>query len=294
MIRPLLDKLSPSFQRTYKPTREQAVNESKVKFKECIDFKQYMPMKPIKQGDKIWVREDTHSFVCDFQVYTGKLADTTKFGLGEQVAMDLMTGLEGKNYHIYFDNFFSSVNLMEKMKSKKVYCCGTVCENHKSLPKLKAGKELRQERREVIQINRKEKDGPVAQVICPNVIVEYDNFMGCINKADMLKSIYAITKKSRKWRYHLLWHFVNITTVIAFVLFKLSTIPDANKMTLKDFECHIVTGLVVSYLCKGERHQPFRKLEVIPKFKPYVPPEKKLDQSKLLTCSQYFKKMCSM
>ena len=101
-------------------------------------------MKPIKRGYKIWVRADTHGFVCDFQVYTRKLSDTREFGLGERVVIDLTTGLEGKNYHIYCDNFFSSVNLMEKMKNNKLYCCGAVRANRKGLlPKLKAEKELR-------------------------------------------------------------------------------------------------------------------------------------------------------
>ncbi|KAK2719662.1 hypothetical protein QYM36_005220 [Artemia franciscana] len=58
----------------------------------------------IKQ-DNIWVRADMH----DFQVYTGKLADTTKFGLGEQGVINLMTGLENKNYIVYFDNFFEAI-----------------------------------------------------------------------------------------------------------------------------------------------------------------------------------------
>ena len=85
-------------------------------------------------------------------------------------------------------------------------------------------------------------------------------------------SLNGIDRKSRKWWHRLLWHFIDITTINAFVLFKLSTIPDANKMMLKDFRCRIVTGLVGSYLCKGERGRASRKLKVFPKFKPYVPP----------------------
>ena len=64
------------------------------------------------------------------------------FRLGERIVIELATGLEGKNYHIYFDNFFSSVNLMEKMKNNKLCCCGTVYTNNKGVPKLKAKKSL--------------------------------------------------------------------------------------------------------------------------------------------------------
>ncbi|XP_065562368.1 uncharacterized protein LOC136028456 [Artemia franciscana] len=55
-IKPLNGKLCSSFLRTYKSTKEQAVNKSIVKFKEWIVFKQYIHMKPIKQGYNIWVR----------------------------------------------------------------------------------------------------------------------------------------------------------------------------------------------------------------------------------------------
>jgi len=39
-------------------------------------MKQYLPKKPVKRGFKVWVRADVQTgFFCDFQVYTGKLAD---------------------------------------------------------------------------------------------------------------------------------------------------------------------------------------------------------------------------
>ncbi|KAK2718229.1 hypothetical protein QYM36_005521 [Artemia franciscana] len=53
-IRPLIDKLRSSFRRTCKHTKKQIIDESMVKLKGRIAFKQYMPMKPIKQGYKIW------------------------------------------------------------------------------------------------------------------------------------------------------------------------------------------------------------------------------------------------
>jgi hypothetical protein len=155
-------------------------------------------------------------------------ADTTEFGLGERIVIDLTTGLEGNKYHIYFEDFISLVNLMEKMKNNELYCCGIVCANRKGLPKLKAEKELRQsdsdyaarsdgihclrwkDKRciqlhstickggEVTQISGKDKDGSVTQVTCPNLVAEYNKFMGCMNKADMFKSLYAIDRKKRK------------------------------------------------------------------------------------------------
>ena len=36
-------------------------------------MKQYLPMKPVKRGFKVWVRADSvNGYFCDFNVYTGR------------------------------------------------------------------------------------------------------------------------------------------------------------------------------------------------------------------------------
>ena len=49
--------------------------------------------------------------MCEVHVYTGK-SDSAEGGLGKRVVLDLARRLEGKKYHLYFDNFFSSVSLL--------------------------------------------------------------------------------------------------------------------------------------------------------------------------------------
>ena len=49
-------------------------------------LKQYMPMKPIKRGIKVWCRADSHSgYLCDFDIYTGRHRDGIQRGLGYSV-----------------------------------------------------------------------------------------------------------------------------------------------------------------------------------------------------------------
>ena len=40
--------------------------------------------------------------------------------------LDLCQGLEGKGYNIFFDNYFTSVSLVEKLKERGLPSCGTV------------------------------------------------------------------------------------------------------------------------------------------------------------------------
>ena len=76
-------------------------------------MKQYMPKKPIKRGFKIWMRAESKSgYVSECDVYTGKKGDRVKRGLGTSVVMNLTGKIRNKNYHVYFDNFFTSINLL--------------------------------------------------------------------------------------------------------------------------------------------------------------------------------------
>ena len=38
--------------------------------------------------------------------------------------------------HLYFDNFFSSVNLLEDLLAMNVYVCATIKKNHAQLPQM--------------------------------------------------------------------------------------------------------------------------------------------------------------
>ncbi len=99
-------------------------------------------MKPIKRGYKLWVRADMDGYISKFDVYQGKAAeeftveglDWSTFGLGEQVIQTMTQDLAGKNHEVYFDNFFTSIPLMEYLKENGINAADTVWMNRKALP----------------------------------------------------------------------------------------------------------------------------------------------------------------
>ena len=94
----------------YQPHCENAIDEAMIRFQGRSSLKQYKPAKPVKHGIKVWCRADSHNgYMCEVQVYTGK-GDDTEGGLGQRVVLDLARKLEGKKYHLYFNNFFCSVS----------------------------------------------------------------------------------------------------------------------------------------------------------------------------------------
>ena len=61
-----------------------------IRSKGRISFRQYLPLKPIKGGYKMWVRANESGFVSQFQIYTGKATDgSSEQNLGQRVVTDL-------------------------------------------------------------------------------------------------------------------------------------------------------------------------------------------------------------
>ena len=58
-VREFLNDLYTNFWINYNPHREQAVDQAMIKYKGRTSLKQYMPMKPIKRGIKMWCRADS-------------------------------------------------------------------------------------------------------------------------------------------------------------------------------------------------------------------------------------------
>ena len=134
-VRPLLQYLSRKFMDMYTPNKEVAVDEAMVKFSGRSTIKQYLPMKPIKRGIKVWVLGDSRNgYFSKFEVYTGKKGNSPEQGLGARVVKDLTSDLKGKHHHVYFDNFFTSVKLIEDLRNDGIYGCGTARADRKGYP----------------------------------------------------------------------------------------------------------------------------------------------------------------
>lgn len=74
----------------------------------------------------MWVRANENGFVSQFEIYTGKIGRTPEKCLGTRVVKTLTNELRDKNHKVYFNNYFTSVQLMKDLKRQSIYGCGTV------------------------------------------------------------------------------------------------------------------------------------------------------------------------
>ena len=135
-VRPVLEALQSRFLQCYNPHCEQSIDEAMIKFQGRSTLKQFMPAKPTKRGIKVWCRADGHNgYLCEFQVYTGR-EESNETGLGARVVTDLSQKLQGKHFHLFFDNFFCSFSLLRSLLMNGLYGCGTARQNYKDFPAL--------------------------------------------------------------------------------------------------------------------------------------------------------------
>ena len=97
-------------------------------------FKQYMLLKPITHGIKLWILANSLTkFVWNIEVYIGArnkrrigLPQTLLMGTGDGVVTCFTTGMEGLFYWIAMDNYFSSAKLFENLLQRGFYALGIV------------------------------------------------------------------------------------------------------------------------------------------------------------------------
>ena len=71
---PLINHLSSKFASLYNPSKNLAMDEAMIKFQGRSSLKQYMPVKPIERGIKMWVLGDSsNGYFSRFEVYTGRM-----------------------------------------------------------------------------------------------------------------------------------------------------------------------------------------------------------------------------
>lgn len=138
-IRPLISLLSQSFENNAFNSSSQSIDESMILFKGRSSLKQYMPLKPIKRGYKVWCCCDSSTgYLYNYEIYTGKTGQGTEEGLGANVVKKLSSKLAQENFksHVTFDNFFCDFSLMQYLYEKNIYATGTVRRNRAILPNI--------------------------------------------------------------------------------------------------------------------------------------------------------------
>ena len=253
-LRPMINGMKEKFEHSYNIGQKVCVDEHMVKGKGRNPFKQYLPMKPIKRGTKIWeLACSCCGYLYDFQVYTGKSGGNAEKGLAHRVVTDLVAQLQDRGTVLYIDNFFTSIPLLQELSELSISVVGTIRNNRKDYPKALQDKNLlKQMKRGEFHtvasettvctvwkdtkhvsflsnvhsshgnctITRKLRRGEQVDLPCPPCAVDYNKNMGAVDRHDQMVRNYAIDRKSRRWWVRMFVNFLDAIMVNAYIVYK--------------------------------------------------------------------------
>ena len=108
-------------------------------------MRQYLPKKPKKWGFKVFARCGVSGITYDFNFYDGKAPAVQKscgYQPGDFVSKLCETLPAGQNFKLYFDNFFTFLELHLMLKRQGILSTGTVRSNRLRGCPLKSEKDL--------------------------------------------------------------------------------------------------------------------------------------------------------
>lgn len=263
-VRPLFDKISCNFQ-AYAPNSEtHSVDESMVPYFGRHGCKQFIRGKPIRYGFKLWMGATSSARCIGYCVWiepyqgakTRLSGKYRSYGLGPSVVLeycDLLSKLQPLPYHLFFDNFFTTIPLMEILLMRKIKATGTIREDRLMkcplIPKDKMKKEsvrgaydYRSTGNKVLVV--KWNDNSIVSVATnnlkitplhnvsrvskkkrvmveqPHVIHTYNKFMGGVDRCDENISYYRTSIRGKKWYFCLIAYCLDLSVQNAWHLYR--------------------------------------------------------------------------
>ena len=223
----------------------------------------------------MWVCADAVSgYVHTFEVYTG--ANDTHSGnpkgVTYSVVMHLLENLFEKGYTVYMDNFYTSPMLFIDLLEKKTKASGTVKVTRSNFPKsIKPSSKVSRgtykfmyyksliathwyDNRDVYALSTATDDAivevprriesDIVNVSCPEIIQDYNSFMGGVDICHQYLCYYSVGRKSMKWWRRVFWRLHDIAIVNAYIIYKYNSRTSLKQLiTPKQFRLEIAKEL---------------------------------------------------
>ena len=281
-LQPFLDLLIPKFQQVYKPNRQLAIDETLIKFKGKVHFRQFIPIKPGRFGIKAFtLAESSSGYLLNSKIYTGKEGHGVQRDLGRKAVMSVIEPYLDKGYYVFMDNYHTSVPLFEELEERKTLACGTVRSNRSGLPKeicglkekkvkgLKRGESLFRQKGSVTCVTWRDRkpvsvlattptsktDQSVVQrsvkvngtwekrdFARPGVINLYNTYMGGVDLSDQRAVSYAHLMRGLVWYFKVFFYMIEVCISNAYILHCKS--PDHVSISSLQFRKSVLKALV--------------------------------------------------
>lgn len=275
--------LKRNFQRNFILGTNVCVDKSMIQFKGRSSLKQYVPLKPVKRGFKVWcLASSSTGYLYNFDIYCRRKEDR-RGTLGEDVVLHLIKRINLVDHRLFFDNFFTTINLLLQLKKRTIGVTGTIRTDRKLFPKelLRKDKLERgeyayrtsgqisvvtwQDKKTVFvasnifdpmktaTIIRSEKNGSKQVIICPEVISQYNKYKGGVDLFDQRISCYPIDRKSNRNWIRIFLYFLQASLTNAFICY--NDLPQS-KLSYLQFLYSVSTSLIGNHNLSKKKGRP--------------------------------------
>lgn len=308
-ISPILQRLRSNCLKI-EPEEKNAVDEQIIPFKGTCHMKLYLPNKPHKWGFKVISRSGASGMTYDFEFFTGKVPETIN-GIGMRsadVVLRLCSTLPlHKNFKVYCDNYFNSIELQLKLKEMGIWSVGTLRSNRLHGCPLKDVVQLKTEgcgafdfrcdsKTQITCVRWFDKNAvqlcstfvgcePIGycerydrskkrriKIRQPAIVAEYNKYMGGVDLSDMLNSLYRIDHKSKKWYSRIFYWAVGTAIVNGWLLYRrhmeLLDVPRKEQFDLLKFMAFVSDSLIFQSKEPEARRRPGRPARTNPEAAP--------------------------
>lgn len=242
--------------------RNICIDEQIIPFKGQLSVKQFSRGKPYPWGIKVFLLCGESGIVYDLLLYQGSTTELNpeslkSLGLGASVVLHLTKNIEKNRHNIYFDNFFTTFQLLEILQKKQIFAIGTIRTNRFSNLPFLSDKEMKELGRgstyeistnmsncniglikwfdnkavalgsnyvtsgktdEVRRWNKKNKYYEVIER--PEVVRLYNKSMGGVDKMNQLISFYRTFIRSKKWPLRMICHVFDVAVANSWLQYK--------------------------------------------------------------------------
>ena len=279
-VRPLFEQFNTKSE-VYPKDDSCCVDESMIRYYGHHSSKQFVKNKPIKYGFKTWCLNSSRGYLYMVEPYCGKDTNIqcSSNGSGYDVVMHLVesSGLP-RGTHLYFDNYFTSIPLLEHLYGRGIGATGTIRANRlKDCPirdissKGMARGEtayasngdknvnviLWNDNRKVLLATScynvqpfsrasrwSSKDSKRIKVKMPQPLEKYNNCMGGTDLFNQALNQYRIRIRSKKWYWSLFSWLMNAMVVNSWLFYRDTNDP---QMSLLNFLRQVTSELLRQY-----------------------------------------------
>lgn len=258
-VRPLCDMLIQKYCQYDVFHEDISIDESMIKYYGHHPTKQYIRGKPIRFGYKNWVAASSDGYCYSFDLYCGKTTENTKEPLGTRVVKLLLSKIPAipEEHTVYFDNFFTSCDLLIALKKTGYKATGTIRENRTKKCPLRPVNSMKKSARaeydhrfdtknELLLVRWKDNSvctigtnfdtvEPIGKVKrwcsqsrqkvdvnIPHLFQNYNRGMGGVDELDGSISLYRVSIRGKKWWWCIFTYLLDMSIANAWRLHNLT------------------------------------------------------------------------